>query len=177
MPGRVVLDNLKAGMAPQRATFIKASFDDPIVTRAYRGFAEHYGFSVEPCHSQSPQEKGKVENGVRYYKRNFLVGREYRSEVLDVYAADRDALHWVETIAGVRIHGTTRKQPLERFKTVEVTALRPLPETVFEPVTWKCVKLHRDCHVTFNHAYYSAPCRLVGEALWEATPQKRGASL
>jgi len=32
-------------VAPPRATFIRASFDDPIVTRAYREFAERYGFS------------------------------------------------------------------------------------------------------------------------------------
>ena len=159
VPHRVVLDNLKAGIT-------HACFEDPVVTRAYREFAEHYAFSVEPCHSQSPQEKGKVESGVHYYKRNFLIGREYHTEILDIQVANRDALRWVETIAGVRIHGTTRKQPLERFCTIEQAVLKVLPETAFEPVTWKCVKLHRDCHVTFDHAYYSAPCALVGETLW-----------
>jgi hypothetical protein len=28
------------------------------------------------------------------------------------------------------------------------------------------VKLHRDCHVVFDSAYYSAPFRLVGQRLW-----------
>ena len=31
---------------------------------------------------------------------------------------------------------------------------------------WKQVKLHRDCHLIFDHAYYSAPFRLVGQKLW-----------
>jgi hypothetical protein len=31
---------------------------------------------------------------------------------------------------------------------------------------WKQVKLHRDCHVIFDQAYYSAPFRLVGQQLW-----------
>ena len=94
VPERIVLDNLKAGI-------VHACLEDPIVTRAYREFGEHYGFCVEPCHSQSPQEKGKVESGVHYYKRNFLIGREYQNETLDIQSANRDVLHWIESIAGV----------------------------------------------------------------------------
>lgn len=30
---------------------------------------------------------------------------------------------------------------------------------------WTSLKLQRDCHVTFEGAYYSAPCRLVGQRL------------
>ncbi|MFQ5745194.1 MAG: hypothetical protein ACE5HV_16675 [Acidobacteriota bacterium] len=32
--------------------------------------------------------------------------------------------------------------------------------------TWKRLKLHRDCHVVLDGAYYSAPHRLVGQTLW-----------
>jgi transposase len=159
VPGRIVLDNLKAGIT-------KACFDDPVVTRAYREFSEHYGFSAEPCHVRSPREKGKVENGVRYYKRNFLAGRTYKNAVQDIHAANRDVLHWIEQTAGLRLHGTTRKQPLPRFQAGERDVLRALPPTPYEAVTWKRVKLHRDCHVTFDNAYYSAPCVHVGEILW-----------
>lgn len=166
VPGRIVLDNLKAGIA-------KSCIDDPVITRAYREFAEHYGFSVEPCHVRSPQEKGKVENGVHYYRRNFLAGRAYTNAVLDIHAANRDALVWVQTVAGVRIHGTTRKQPLPRFLSGEQSALRPLPPTAYERVTWKRVKLHRDCHVTFDNAYYSAPASLIGEVLWVRADAQR----
>jgi hypothetical protein len=31
---------------------------------------------------------------------------------------------------------------------------------------WKQVKLHRDGHVVFDNAYYSAPFHLVGQHLW-----------
>lgn len=166
VPGRVVLDNLKAGIA-------KSCFEDPVITRAYREFGEHYGFSVEPCHVRSPQEKGKVENGVHYYKRNFLAGRAYTSDALDIHAANRDALVWVETVAGMRIHGTTRKQPLPRFLSSEQSTLRGLPPTPYERVTWKRVKLHRDCHITFDNAYYSAPASLIGEILWVRASAQR----
>ena len=33
-------------------------------------------------------------------------------------------------------------------------------------MSWKKVKLHPDCHVVFDGAFYSAPHRLIGQVLW-----------
>jgi len=60
----VVPDNLKAAV-------MKASWEDPLVNRAYRNLAEHYGFTISPYKSYTPQHKGGVENDVRYVKRSF----------------------------------------------------------------------------------------------------------
>ncbi len=73
--------------------------------------------------------------------------------------------HWCLTTAGQRIHGTTKERPLARFEKIEEAALRPLPATPYDLAIWKEVKLHRDCHVNFDNAYYSAPFRLVGQQL------------
>jgi hypothetical protein len=54
---------------------------------------------------------------------------------------------------------------LARFREVEAAALRPLPTTPYDLAIWKEVTLHRDCHVIFENAYYSAPFRLVGQRL------------
>jgi transposase len=155
LPRKIVLDNLKAGI-------VKACFDDPQVQRAYRDCAEHYGFLIAPCPPKQPQQKGKVESGVHYVKRSFLAGRD-PAALLD---NNVKVLKWVEQTAGLRVHGTTRWQPLVQFQQVEQAALLPLPETSFDLATWKQVKLHRDCHVHFDNAYYSAPFRYVGQALW-----------
>lgn len=152
---RVVIDNLKAAI-------IRACWDNPEVQHAYRECAEHYGFLIAPCRPRTPRHKGKVEQGgVHYVKRNFLAGR---GPTL-ITQANQDVLHWVNTTAGQRIHGTTREKPLVRFET-ERQALLPLPATPYDMAVWKQVKLHRDCHVVFDHAYYSAPFRLVGQRLW-----------
>lgn len=66
----------------------------------------------------------------------------------------------------MRIHGTTKEQPLVRFQTVERAQLQPLAQTAYDMAIWKKVKLHRDCHLIFDHAYYSAPYRLIGQQLW-----------
>jgi len=156
VPKRLVIDNLKAGIT-------RACWDDPQVQLTYRECAEHYGFLIAPCRPYTPQHKGKVEKGgVHYVKRNFLGGREPGS----LQQANRDVRVWCLTTAGQRIHGTIREQPLARFEETEQMRLQPLPETPYDMAVWKKTKLHRDCHVVFDNAYYSAPFRLAGQQLF-----------
>jgi transposase len=155
VPRKVVLDNLKAGI-------VQACFDEPQVQRAYRDCAEYYGFLIAPCRVREPQEKGKVESGVHYVARNFLAGREPAA----CSANNVKVRAWIEQIAGVRDHGSTHWQPLVQFKAVEQASLLALPVTPFEIATWKHAKLHRDCYVQFDKAYYSAPVRYIGQTLW-----------
>jgi hypothetical protein len=157
VPERVVLDNLKAAI-------LHASVHEPVVQRAYRECALHYGFRIDPNPPRSPWLKGKVEQGgVHYVTRNFLAGRE--PEPLD----ERNAKlrQWCTDVAGRRVHGTTKRQPLEQFQQFERASLRPLPSTPYDLAIWKQATLHRDCHVVFEGSYYSAPYRLVGgQTLW-----------
>jgi len=156
IPHRIVIDNLKAGIS-------KACFDDPQVQTTYRECAEHYGFLIAPCRPRTPEHKGKVEQGgVHYVKRNFLGGR---APTL-ITQANQDVRQWCLTSAGQRIHGTTKVPPLHRFQTAELPQLKPLPPTPYDLATWKQVRLHRDCYVVFEQAFYSAPFRLIGQRLW-----------
>jgi len=156
VPERVVVDNLKAAI-------VRAAWDDPEVQRSYRECAEHYSFLIAPCRPGTPEHKGKVEQGgVHYVKRNFLAGRQPTA----LADANQAVLRWCEQVAGQRIHGTTKQKPWLRFCKVEQAALQPLPPTPYEPSTWKHVKLHRDCYVVFEQAFYSAPYALVGQSLW-----------
>lgn len=155
VPRRVVIDNLKAAIT-------KACGHDPVVQRSYREFAEHYGFLIAPCRPRTPEHKGKVESGVRYVDRNFLAGRP--AETLE--AANTALGRWVVEVAGLRCHGTTRKRPLDQFTRIEQAALLPLPAAPYDLGVWRQAKLHPDCHVVVDGAYYSAPYRLVGRTLW-----------
>jgi transposase len=155
VPKRLVIDNLKAAI-------VQAVWHDPVVQRSYREFAEHYGFLIAPCRPRTPRHKGKIESGVRYVKRNFLAGRPPGELPVENAALKR----WVAEIAGVRDHGTTKEPPLVRFRTTERVALLPLPESPYDLGVWKRAKLHPDCHVVVEEAYYSAPHRLIGQTLW-----------
>jgi transposase len=151
---RAVIDNLKAGI-------VKAVVHDAEAQRSYRELAEHYGFAISPCRPKTPRHKGKVESGVRYVKRNALAGREFA----DIHQANEHLKRWVMGTAGLRDHGTTHEAPLARFE-AEKEFLLPLPAVRYEVTVWKQAKLHPDCHIVFDYAYYSAPYRLVGQELW-----------
>ncbi len=159
VPKRVVLDNLKAAI-------IKAYTrdHDPEVTRAYAECAEHYGFLIDPCLPRRPEHKGKVERGgVGYVQQSFVPLLEANTPLGD---ANRQVQQWVLGRAGLRTHGTTHEVPLTRFAQTEQKMLLPLPRTAYDPAEWKQVKLHRDGHVVFQKAFYSAPYRFVGQRLW-----------
>jgi transposase len=156
-PRTIVLDNLKAAI-------LYASVHDPVAQRSYRECAEHYGFRIDPNPPRSPRLKGKVEQGgVHYVKRNFLAGREGKERLDDLNQKLRT---WITQTAGERVHGTTRDRPLARFQAAEYAALLPLPTVPYDPATWAKLRLYRDCHLTFEQAYYSAPFRFVGQELW-----------
>jgi len=156
VPERLVIDNLKAAI-------VKAVWDDPEVQQSYRECAAHYGFLIAPCRPRTPEHKGKVEQGgVHYVKRNFLGGRQPTT----IIQANQDVLVWCNTTAGLRIHGTTKEKPLMRFQNVEQARLQPLPETPYDMAVWKTIKVHRDCYVEFDKAYYSVPHRLIGQQVW-----------
>jgi hypothetical protein len=60
---------------------------------------------------------------------------------------------------------------LVQCEAVERRLLQPLQGAPYDLAIWKVVKLHRDCYVVFDNAFYSAPFRLIGQQL-----QVRGGS-
>ncbi|WP_084319498.1 IS21 family transposase [Deferrisoma camini] len=160
VPARIIIDNAKCAI-------VRACYHDPEVQRSYAELAEGYGFRIAPCPVRDPKKKGRVESGVKYIKRSFLPLREFRDRV----DANRQLHEWIRSTAGNRLHGTTHERPLTRFVEVERHVLRPLPDVPPILGVWTRVKLHGNCHVTFEKAYYSAPFRLVRQHLWlRATP-------
>lgn len=162
VPATIVPDNLKAAV-------IRAAFGvDGAATlnRSYRELARHFGFKIDPAPIYAPKKKGKVESGVKYVKGNFFVGRDGA----DVDDTRRELQRWVDEIANQRIHGTTRRRPLELFLD-EHPALVALPAKRYELVLWHKARVHQDSHVVFAQRLYSVPWRLINQQVWvRATP-------
>jgi transposase len=155
VPHKIIIDNPKCAIT-------KACYRDPVVQRSYSECAEGYGFIISPCPPRDPKKKGRVESGVKYVKRNFMPLRDFRS----LTHANQQLKQWVLTTAGNRTHGTTKQKPLTAFTETERPLLNPLPDIAPELAAWTKVKLHGNCHVQFEKAYYSAPFRLVHKQLW-----------
>lgn len=83
------------------------------------------GFEVVACNVGRGNEKGRVENGVGYVKKNFLNGLE----LADFSAINPTAKLWLDTIANVRIHGETHQRPVDLFTAEQphLKALNALP--------------------------------------------------
>ncbi len=84
-------------------------------------FAHHWGFRVRACRPYRAQTKGKVERPVRYVRSSFFYGRTFTSDE----DLNHQARHWLDHVANVRIHGTLKERPLDRFEQ-ERDVLNPL---------------------------------------------------
>lgn len=157
VPRVVVPDNLKSAV-------IRASFglSESVLNQSYRELARHFGFKIDPTPPYAPQKKGKVESGVKYVKGNFMTTL---AEGTDVVEANAQLAHWVEHVAGSRIHGSTGKRPLAVFDNVERGAMLRLPVGEYDAVVWANPTLGRDCRFVFDGGHYSAPWRLVGQKM------------
>ena len=147
-------------------TLLEANFYEPIYQRLYLQFTYHYVFQSIPCRIYRPNDKGKVESGIKYVKTNFFKGRTFTNgdEV------DRPLKGWLDK-ANQRIHGTTKKIPQEVFVTEEKPTLIPLPYEAFDLSKVGTRKVYRDCHVYIEHNYYSVPYAYVGkEVEFEVKP-------
>jgi len=160
VPFKTIIDHTKCAIT-------KACFYDPVTQRSYADAAEAYGFLISPCPPGDPKKKGIVEAGVKYLKKRFMPLRDFRS----VPDGNRQLLEWILGTAGNRIHGTTHQRPLDRFAT-ERLLLQPLPANPPELSFWAKLKLHGNCHVQFEKAFYSAPYRLVHRVLWLRAAEK-----
>ena len=110
----VMVDNLKS------AVLRRAPGQAPVFHPRYVELANHFGFTIRPCAVRRGNEKGRVENGVGYVKKNFLNGLE----ISDLTALNHAARQWLDQGANGRLHGETRQRPLDRFK-AERAKLRP----------------------------------------------------
>jgi len=124
----------------------------------FHAFAQYWGFTPRLCQPYRAQTKGKVESGVKYVKRNFLVGREF---IDDVHLGE-DLLGWMATTADQRIHGTTHERPIDRFATerLHLVATEHQPAFRLEAIVPRVVAT--DFLVSLDTNRYSVPFRLIG---------------
>jgi transposase len=154
VPHSIMVDNLKS------AVLKRALGEAPVFNPKYVDFAKHNGFRIVPCNVGKGNEKGRVENGVGYVKKNLLAGLD----IADFSMLAPAVKHWLDTVANVRVHGETRKPPLELWQS-EKPHLRPLPLHPFDIATVSQVRASRQFRITLDTNRYSVPAHLAGQAL------------
>lgn len=154
VPGKVMVDNLKS------AVIRRLVGQAPVYNPRYMDFANHFGFEIAACGVGKGNEKGRVENAVGYVKKNFLGGLD----IPDFSCVNPAACQWLETVANVRVHGATRKKPVDMFK-VEKPALRSLPQMPYDVSIIHQVRATNRFRVVLDTNRYSVPSEYAGSRL------------
>lgn len=154
VPAKVMIDNLKTGVL-RHPWGEKAQFNP-----RYLDFAGHYGFEPVACAVGKANQKGRVENGVGYVKKNFLAGLEIPS----FSAINPGAQQWLNQTANVRTHGETHRKPIDLFAE-EKSALQPLPVLPYDCSVIKSVSASNRCRVHFDGNRYSIPYLYASQKL------------
>ena len=154
VPKAVMVDNLKC------AVLRRLIGQAPVFNSRYLEIADHYGFEIRACGVGKGNEKGRVENGVGYVKKNFLAGLE----ISDFRVVNGAAYAWRDGIANVRPHGTTKKPPLELFA-VEKPAMNALPVMPYDTSITRTVRASNRFRVALDGNHYSVPSDYAGALL------------
>ena len=125
VPSELLFDQMKAVVIEDSRYDDGALVENPEFMR----YAYHWNFRIRACRPYRAQTKGKVERPIRYLRESFFYGRTFTSDD-DLNA---QALHWLETEANVRSHGTLKERPLDRFER-ERLLLEPLATRPYHPL-------------------------------------------
>lgn len=148
VPHTTVPDCLKQGVS-------KCHIYDPDLNPAYCEFALHYGTTIVPARPRHPKDKAIVEGLVGIFMRYFQW--RHRGRTFTSVHEINGALAETAKIINEKPHTRFRVSRQARFDAVEKKALKPLPDISFEVLEWRRAKLHPDCFISVEGAYYSAP--------------------
>lgn len=126
----------------------------------FMDFAGAYLFEPVPCNVRAAWEKGKVESGIKYLRSSFLAGRP----ILDLPTLKKELAFWLENEANVRIHGTTRERPVDRFA-AEQPLLQGLPAADYDCAIVKSLPASSQGLVHFQTNRYTVPHGWAGKVL------------
>jgi len=157
VPSEILYDNLKTAVDHRGAA------GQVVWNRRFRDFADYYGFVPRACQPYRAQTKGKVENGIRYVKGNFLLGLDVAQMTLE--ELNGEALRWLRETADVRVHGTTHERPIDRWP-AEAAALRSLDGRRDYDTSYVSHRLvNREGYISYRGSHYSVPPEHAGRPL------------
>lgn len=139
----------------------------PLWNERFARFAAHHGFLLRRCAPYRPRTKGKVENGVGYVRKNFWPRVRTFTGLTDL---NIQARLWLDTVANVRIHGTTHEVPQQRLLQEGLKTFNLVP---FDEAERHPRKVAADALISYEANRYSVPWRYVGQVV-EVQDERNG---
>lgn len=134
---------------------LKEEFREVLYNERFYQYATTAGFDIRICEGYDPESKGRVEAGVKYVKRDFFYGDDFKSSEDLQKALNR----WVADIANQRTHGTTFEVPEVVWENRERRMLKPYLQPsmeLFHP-KGEFRKVDKTSLISFKSVRYSVP--------------------
>ncbi len=154
VPWAVTSDNMKT------ITLGRDAQHQPIWHPAFQKFAAEFGFHPSLCTPGAANQKGTVENLVKFVKGNFIAGRHF----YDDPDLAQEGSHWLHQVNAVRVCDATEQIP-QVLLAEEQPRLGRLPAPAHDYGFFDSVLVHRDSMVVIATNRYSVPAHLVGQTL------------
>ncbi|MBA3064885.1 IS21 family transposase [bacterium] len=123
MPEELVIDQ-------DSVMVVSENSGDIIYTSDFKQFKEEMSLKVYVCRKSDPESKGKIENLIKFVKRNFLKIRDFES----IEEAKERLFKWLSRRANGKISLATKRIPMEMF-TEEKKHLRGLRNSIYRNTT------------------------------------------
>jgi transposase len=154
VPHRISYDNLTTAVRP---IFTGRTRQEQ---RAFTAFRSYYLFDSHFCNLDAGHEKGQVEHGVGYVRRNALV----TVPAFDSYAAlNAYLLDWCQREDGRQVQG--QADSIGAMWAAEQSQLRPLPAHAYACCVSTTVSLTPYSQVVFETNRYSVPTERAAKRL------------
>lgn len=154
VPNILVPDNLKAAVISHKKGVVK-------LNESYADMGRHYGVAIEPARPYKPQDKSKVELGVKAIQRWILM--KLRHHIF----FDVDELNQQ---IGLLLDGYNQKiirrigkSRAELFIALDKPALHPLRANTYIYKEFKTATVGVDYHVELEGSGYSVPFQYLGK--------------
>lgn len=154
VPHEIWYDNLRSAVTERMGHIVRFN-------ARFLAYLGHHTIRPHACNPARGNEKGRVEDGVKYVRMSFWAGREFK----DFEDLCRQANEWRDSIANQREHRSTRKVPRLHFEAVEKAVLRPMNEHSYDTREVLSRVVPPNFLIAYESNRYTVPWTLVGLTL------------
>lgn len=154
VPNVLVPDNLKAAVISHKKGVVR-------LNDAYKDMASHYGVAVEPARPYRPQDKSKVELGVKAIQRWILMKLRHHT----FFSVDElnQQINLLLDGYNNKIIRRLGKSRTELFETLDKPLLHPLRANQYIFKEFKRATVGMDYHIELDGSGYSVPYVHLGK--------------
>jgi len=142
----------------QKACVDRWEMGRPVFNRKYLEFATHYRFRPLTITPGRPTQNLKVERPFHYFERSFLKGRRFR----DREDFRHQLRQWLAPVNDQRIHGTTRRKPIEMYQE-ELPYLQRMPVHHYDTALVTHITVNQESCVQWKGYHYVVPQQYMHE--------------